>query len=84
MTKNTLLLQLMHDISGPANRIKSLIPLIETEPKSDDRASLLSMVDRSANEINKALDAYYTLVTESKVTETKQISSEDYTDGNGY
>ena len=59
MSKNTPLLQLMHDAVGPANRIKKLSELIRKEPTLEQKLKMLDMIEKSSDDINVALDTYY-------------------------
>ena len=54
------LLQLMHDTMGKVARIKSSTKLLQSGNLSkEDECKLLDIIDISADELNKVLDAYY-------------------------
>lgn len=69
---NNALLQLTHDTSGPANRIKSLVKMLKKRIAPDDFSveqineenKMLDMITQSADDVNTAVDAYYKEVKE--------------------
>ena len=73
MSKNTPLLQLMHDAVGPANRIKKLSELIRKEPTLEQKLKMLDMIEKSSDDINVALDTYYKLINSESQTVEKRF-----------
>jgi len=55
------LLQLMHDTMGKTARIKGCVKLLKggTQLTQIDRIKMLDIIERSAEDLNKVLDAYY-------------------------
>lgn len=54
------LLQLMHDTMNKVSRIKGSTKLLKSGNLSkEDECKLLDIIDISADELNKVLDAYY-------------------------
>ncbi len=54
------LLQLMHDTMGKVARIKGSTKLLQSGNLSkEEECKLLDIIDKSADELNQVLDAYY-------------------------
>jgi hypothetical protein len=60
MSKNTNILQLMHDATGPVNSIKACITLLRDGKLSkEDTDKLLNAMEIRTNDINRVLDNFY-------------------------
>lgn len=58
MPNNTPILQLMHDAVNPVNRIKQLVLLLKKKEEFSNEP-MLDMIDKSADDLNNAIDAFY-------------------------
>jgi len=60
MSKNSNILQLMHDATGPVNSIKACINLLRDGKLSkEDTDKLLNAIETRANDLNSVLDTFY-------------------------
>lgn len=60
MSKNTKMLQFMHDATGPVNSIKAGINLLRAGKLSkEDTDKLLNAMETRADDINRVFDNFY-------------------------
>ena len=60
------ILQLVHNVVGPANRIPCLTEMLKKNNPTEANLKIIAMLEKCSKDINGAIDVYYKAYKENK------------------